>query len=286
MKKIIAACMSVLMMCCGVSASAYTAPAAYEQQEIADIAADLQAFLHKSGLDYYIYVYPNDVWGEEKVYVSFLSIDPETADQPDPVYIGEQETRQYLTDKGIDIDRCVSFAYAYAAGEPENEQQEMAKIYADLKAFIKESGLFGCVGVCINDVWEEGHVLVEFYYEDPEVPHQPNPVYIGERETLQYLTDKGIDIDRCIRFEYLYAENEPVYAVKGDFNNNGSVDAMDAQIVLDNALMQLMDADAAAIPGADLDGDGEVTPSDAQIVLNYYVMNSVISIPTDWADLI
>ena len=44
--------------------------------------------------------------------------------------------------------------------------------------------------------------------------------------------------------------------------------------------------DAAVIPGADLDGDGEVTPSDAQIVLNYYVMNSVISIPTDWADLI
>lgn len=195
MKKIIAACMSVLMMCCGVSASAYTAPAAYEQQEIADIAADLQAFLHKSGLDYYIYVYPNDVWGEEKVYVSFLSIDPETADQPDPVYIGEQETRQYLT-------------------------------------------------------------------------------------------DKGIDIDRCIRFGYVYAGDEPVYAVKGDFNNNGSVDAMDAQIVLDNALMQLMDTDAAVIPGADLDGDGEVTPSDAQIVLNYYVMNSVISIPTDWADLI
>ena len=43
---------------------------------------------------------------------------------------------------------------------------------------------------------------------------------------------------------------------------------------------------AEALAAADVDGDKAVTTADAQLILQYYTLNSINKIPTDWNDLL
>ena len=74
--------------------------------------------------------------------------------------------------------------------------------------------------------------------------------------------------------------------LRGDINNDGPVDALDAQLVLNNALDLMLDNETEPLAGADLDGDGEVTSLDAQYILMFYLRNDVLEEMTMWKDII
>ena len=74
--------------------------------------------------------------------------------------------------------------------------------------------------------------------------------------------------------------------LRGDIDNNGKINSLDAQLVLNNALDLMLDNETEPLAGADLDGDGEVTSLDAQYILMFYLHNDVIGVPTMWRDVI
>ena len=78
--------------------------------------------------------------------------------------------------------------------------------------------------------------------------------------------------------------------VKGDFDGDGTVDAIDAQKVLltylDLLTGSVTDLPAAQLAAADVDGNSELTALDAQYILLYYLYNDILDQPTGWEDII
>ena len=64
------------------------------------------------------------------------------------------------------------------------------------------------------------------------------------------------------------------------------MDALDAQLVLNNVLDLMLGNETAVLSGADLDGDGKITVLDAQYIMQFYLQNDVIGVPTMWRDVI
>ncbi len=77
---------------------------------------------------------------------------------------------------------------------------------------------------------------------------------------------------------------------RGDLNNDGTVDAADAQLALDAYTAEiagkpsLLDADAQK--AADVNKDGMVNAADAQLILRYYTANTLVHTPLTWEELI
>ena len=74
--------------------------------------------------------------------------------------------------------------------------------------------------------------------------------------------------------------------LRGDINNDGKINALDAQLVLHNALDLMLDNETEPLAGADIDGDSEVTSLDAQYILLFYLRNDVLEEMTMWKDII
>ncbi|MCQ2416710.1 MAG: GDSL-type esterase/lipase family protein [Oscillospiraceae bacterium] len=81
-------------------------------------------------------------------------------------------------------------------------------------------------------------------------------------------------------------------AVKGDMDNSGIVDGMDAQMVLsvycDTVMNKPLDSliTYRQMLSCDIDGDGKFTSLDAQYVLSYYLSNNVLHQPVSWSQLV
>ena len=78
--------------------------------------------------------------------------------------------------------------------------------------------------------------------------------------------------------------------VQGDVNEDGSVNASDAQMAL-GAYAELIAGNEHGLTdtqfaAADVDGNGDLSAMDAQNILTYFLLNNVLNDPTDWGTLL
>lgn len=78
--------------------------------------------------------------------------------------------------------------------------------------------------------------------------------------------------------------------LRGNLNGDVAVTAEDAQLAL-NAATELLTGNESGLDSdqlllADVDSDGNLTVKDAQLILQYYVLNTVTGIPTEWDALL
>lgn len=95
------------------------------------------------------------------------------------------------------------------------------------------------------------------------------------------------------KYGYTFAEigtEPPQELLRGDPDGDGKITAKDAAFAMQAAVEILVgnepEATAEQLKVIDVDGDGEISALDAQYVLLYFLENTVMSVPTDWDDII
>ena len=158
-----------------------------------------------------------------------------------------------------------------------------------LRAFIADRGI--CATVTL-DALSGNMISVYFSYRAYD---STTDSYRGMDELKAYLKTIHVNVAGVEAGEYdqtvLLMWEEGIIGLtpqplRGDINNDGKINALDAQLILHNALDLMLDNETEPLAGADIDGDSEVTSLDAQYILLFYLRNDVLEEMTMWKDII
>lgn len=185
-----------------------------------------------------------------------------------------------------------TFQYSFPSQVFAVMTEEQLQLEEKLKDFITDRQI--CALVFLTPVVKDNDniIAVEFladgFDSKTEMPR-------GKQELLAYLDTIHVGVyndlqnqeyEQQIMVMWQPCSYEVTLPLRGDINNDGNTDMIDAQLVLCNAVELMLDSETVPLAGSDIDKDGEITSSDAQYILIFYVQNNVVQIPTMWKDII